>query len=96
MRFVNEKTTEDFKFKETWNYNVTFNETIQGYVLLLDGCVFTTLNNDQAKLLLNVFEDPKELEANFASCAIEDTFVNLQPKAACFYDYERPTGEIEF
>lgn len=96
MRFVNAKTTEDFKFRETWNYNIAFNDLVQSYVLLLDDCVFTTLNNDQAKLLMNIFEDPKKLEADFASCAIEDNFVNLQPKAACLYDYERPTGDIEF
>lgn len=95
MKFIIEKSTEAFRFKETWNYTVEYDEHYDKYGLLLDGCLFTFLTKDQATLLKNTFNEP-EFENFFNSVGIGDTNLNLQPKAACSDDYFRPTGEIGF
>lgn len=95
MKFVIEKSTEPFRFKETWNYTVEYDERFDKYGLLLDGCLFTFLTEDQATLLKQTIAEPK-FEEFFNSVGIGDRNLNMQPKAACSNDYFRPTGEIEF
>lgn len=95
MKFIIEKSTEPFRFKETWNYTVEYDERFNKYGLLLDGCLFTFLTEDQATLLKQTITEPK-FEEFFNSVGIEDRNLNMQPKAACSDDYFRPTGEIEF
>lgn len=95
MKFVIEKSTEPFKYKETWNYTVEYDEKLDKYGLLLDGYFFTFLNTDQANLLKLTMQNPK-FEEFFNSVGIGDENLNMQPKAACDLDYLRPTGEIGF
>ena len=95
MKFVNEKTTEDFKVRESDNYEAVYDEQFQMGGLIVDGVLFTTLTLDQYKTLAITFKE-KGFEDFFNSVGIGDEKLNLQPKAACYSDYERPTGEIQF
>ena len=95
MKFVNEKTTEDFKVRESDNYEAVYDEQFQIGGLIVDGVLFTTLTLDQYKTLAITFKE-KGFEDFFNSVGIGDEKLNLQPKAACYSDYERSTGEIQF
>ena len=97
MKFIIEKTTEPIRVKETWNYSIEkFQDPDSGKVLfglMLDNILFTFLNKDQAKLLEVTFAE-KSFEDFFNSVGIGDVNLNLQPKAACSFNYERPTGDV--
>ena len=94
MKFVNEKPGE-FSFRESNNYEVVYDSERDVYGLLVDGTLFTFLNKSQAITLKDTFKHPK-FEEFFNSVGIGKENLNLQPKAACKDDYERPTGEIVF
>ena len=93
MKFINEKSTEEFKVRESNNYEVLYDRGYDMYGLLVDDILFTTLTKDQATTLESTMNDPA-FESFFNSVGIGDEFLNMQPKAACSDDYKRPTGEV--
>lgn len=95
MKFVNEKSTEAFKVRESDNYEVVWDSKYNFGGLIVNGVCFTTLTYDQYKTLEATFKE-KSFEDFFNSVGIGDKNLNLQPKAACKDDYERPTGDVIF
>lgn len=95
MKFIMERSTEPFKFKEGSDYEVLYDDKLDKYGLLVDGYLFCFLTKDQAKTLSENIKNKEVFEKFFNSVGIGDEWLNLQPKAACDPNYERPTGNIE-
>lgn len=93
--FNMKRSTEPFKFKEGSDYEVLYDDKLDKYGLLVDGYLFCFLTKDQAKTLSENIKNKEIFEKFFNSVGIGDKWLNLQPKAACDPDYERPTGNIE-
>ena len=91
MKFIDEK---DFKMREGQG-EVVYDEKLDRYGLLVNGVFFSFLTKEQASMLDKTLADPN-VEKYFNSIGIGEEFLNPQPKAACYTDYERPTGEIQF
>lgn len=91
MKFIDEI---DFKMREGEG-EVVYDSGLDKYGLLVNGVFFAFLTKDQAKLMDDTLANP-EAEKFFNSIGIGPEFLNMQPKAACYTDYERPTGEIQF
>ncbi len=95
MKFIMERSTEPFKFKEGSDYEILYDDKLDKYGLLVDGYLFCFLTKDQAKTLSENIKNKEVFEKFFNSVGIGDEWLNLQPKAACDPNYERPTGNIE-
>lgn len=95
MKFVIEKTDEHFKMRESSNYEILYDEDLDKYGLIVDGIFFTFLTKDQATLLEATWKNRERFESFFNSVGVGNDKLNLQPKAACYDDYERPTGYLE-
>jgi len=95
MKFIMERSTEPFKFKEGSDYEVLYDDKLDKYGLLVDGYLFCFLTKDQAKTLSENIKNKEIFEKFFNSVGIGDEWLNLQPKAACDPNYERPTGNLE-
>ena len=94
MKFVNEKSPEEFKVREAVDYDVFYDENFDKYGLILDGELFCFLTEEQAKTLKETCKDKATFEKFFNSVGIGEKWLNMQPKAACDPDYERPTGDV--
>lgn len=95
MKFIMERSTEPFKFKEGSDYEILYDDKLDKYGLLVDGYLFCFLTRDQAKTLSENIKNKEVFEKFFNSVGIGDEWLNLQPKAACDPNYERPTGNLE-
>lgn len=95
MKFIMERSTEPFKFKEGSDYEILYDDKLDKYGLLVDGYLFCFLTKDQAKTLSENIKNKEVFEKFFNSVGIGDEWLNPQPKAACDPNYERPTGNIE-
>lgn len=58
MKFINEKTTEEFSLRDSTDYEVLYDSDYDIYSLLVDRVLFTTLTKDQATTLEKTMKSP--------------------------------------